>query len=126
MCVYVCVCVVMLCLFACTHARPRRRRDCKRGLPVCHPPFHRPRPTCQSGRGGESIYGEPFEDEPSDHLHHDKRGVLSMANSGKNSNKSQFFITFGPTPHLNRKHTVFGRVVGGGSVLDAMEEVEVR
>jgi peptidyl-prolyl cis-trans isomerase-like protein 2 len=55
---------------------------------------------------------------------HTGRGVLSMANSGPNTNKSQFFITFRSAHHLDNKHTVFGRVVGGISVLDEVEIIE--
>lgn len=58
-------------------------------------------------------------------LLHDKRGVLSMANSGRDTNRSQFFITFKPTRHLDNKHTVFGRVVGGLDTLARMEASEV-
>ncbi|CAE7203310.1 unnamed protein product [Rhizoctonia solani] len=78
-----------------------------------------------TGMGGESYWGAPFRDEfdiPKAEKH-DARGVLSMANKGMNSNGSQFFITFKPTPHLNGKHTVFGKLVGGEDVLDAMESV---
>ena len=50
-----------------------------------------------------------------------QRGVLSMANSGKNSNSSQFFVTFAPCPSLDGKHVAFGRVVKGFEVLDAVE-----
>jgi cyclophilin family peptidyl-prolyl cis-trans isomerase len=63
-----------------------------------------------TGRGGSSIYGAKFEDEIVSSLKHDSKGVLSMANAGPGTNGSQFFITLGATPHLNGKHTVFGKV----------------
>lgn len=66
-----------------------------------------------TGRGGESIYGEKFEDEISPALKHTGAGILSMANSGPNTNGSQFFITLAPTPWLDGKHTIFGRVKTG-------------
>ncbi|KAF4682759.1 cytochrome P450 monooxygenase 9 [Perkinsus olseni] len=75
-----------------------------------------------NGTGGESIYGEKFEDEGF-RDHHTKRGLLSMANSGPNTNGSQFFVTFAPAPHLDGKHVVFGEVIDGMDVLDAVENV---
>ncbi|KUG00744.1 Peptidyl-prolyl cis-trans isomerase CYP65 [Phytophthora nicotianae] len=76
-----------------------------------------------TGRGGESIWKKPFRDEIDSRLSHDSRGVLSMANSGPGTNNSQFFITFKACPHLDKKHAVFGRVVGGMGVLDVIEHV---
>ena len=74
------------------------------------------------GTGGYSVYGKKFADE-SFELEHTVGGLLSMANSGKDSNGSQFFITFKPTPHLNGKHVVFGQVAGGMSTVKAMEKL---
>ena len=107
-----------------------------------------------TGRGGESIWGESFEDEPDIELRH-YRGALSMANAGPNTNGSQFFIvqcgqvdprliqqmkgladqgypeevvaayeTAGGTPHLDFRHTVFGQVYDGMDVVDAIAAVE--
>ncbi|TRY93603.1 hypothetical protein DNTS_005199 [Danionella cerebrum] len=77
-----------------------------------------------TGTGGESFWGKPFKDEFRPNLSHTGRGILSMANSGPNTNKSQFFITFRSCTYLDRKHSVFGRVVGGLETLTAMENVE--
>jgi peptidyl-prolyl cis-trans isomerase-like protein 2 len=79
-----------------------------------------------TGRGGQSIWGKPFEDEFEGPERHNTRGVLSMANKGKGTNTSQFFITYRAVPHLDRKHTVFARVVGGlDTTLKSMEIAEV-
>ncbi|EKD20436.1 uncharacterized protein L3040_004276 [Drepanopeziza brunnea f. sp. 'multigermtubi'] len=76
-----------------------------------------------TGKGGTSIWGKNFMDEFDGPLTHDARGVMSMANKGKNTNSSQFFITYKPAKHLDRKHTIFGRVVGGMDVLTKLENV---
>ena len=73
-----------------------------------------------TGRGGSSIYGEKFEDEINSSLKHTGAGILSMANSGPNTNGSQFFITLAPTPWLDGKHTIFGRVKSGMKIVQRM------
>jgi peptidyl-prolyl cis-trans isomerase B (cyclophilin B) len=77
-----------------------------------------------TGMGGP---GYKFEDEFVKELRHDKAGILSMANAGPTTNGSQFFITHGPTPHLNGKHTVFGAVVSSEDqkVVDSIAKGDV-
>ncbi|CAE7779645.1 cyp1 [Symbiodinium sp. KB8] len=77
-----------------------------------------------TGRGGESIYGGPFDDEISPDLKHTGAGILSMANSGPNTNRSQFFITLAPTSWLDGKHTIFGRVASGMKTIEKMGMVQ--
>jgi len=72
-----------------------------------------------TGRGGP---GYNFADELTARRRHDGPGVLSMANAGPNTNGSQFFLTFGATPHLDGRHTVFGRVTSGMEVLNSIRE----
>lgn len=78
-----------------------------------------------TGKGGDSIYGKPFKDEIVDSLKHDKRGIVSMANSGPNTNSSQFFITYSKQSQLNKSYTVFGKVIDGFESLDLMEREPV-
>ncbi|KAG6432376.1 hypothetical protein SASPL_103952 [Salvia splendens] len=75
-----------------------------------------------TGKGGTSIWGKKFNDEIRESLKHTARGILSMANSGPNTNGSQFFITYGKQPHLNGLYTIFGKVIHGFEVLDIMEK----
>lgn len=76
--------------------------------------------TNHNGTGGESIYGSKFADENFT-LKHTEKGMLSMANSGKNTNGSQFFVTFAPASWLNGKHVVFGKVVEGYQICADIE-----
>ncbi|XP_060094036.1 probable inactive peptidyl-prolyl cis-trans isomerase-like 6 [Heteronotia binoei] len=75
------------------------------------------------GNGGESIYGPIFEDENFAILHN-KRGVLGMANKGRHSNGSQFYITLQPAPYLNEKYVAFGQLIEGSEVLKKLEATE--
>ena len=70
-----------------------------------------------TGRGGESIFGSKFEDEIKKELKHTGAGILSMANAGPNTNGSQYFITLAPTPWLDGKHTIFGRISCGMDII---------
>ncbi|CCK68720.1 peptidylprolyl isomerase CPR6 KNAG_0B02770 [Huiozyma naganishii CBS 8797] len=80
--------------------------------------------TMGNGTGGESIYGEKFEDENFS-VKHDKPFLLSMANAGPNTNGSQAFITCVPTPHLDGKHVVFGEVIQGKRIVKLIEGQQV-
>ncbi|ETS62738.1 hypothetical protein PaG_02476 [Moesziomyces aphidis] len=75
-----------------------------------------------TGSGGASIYGGAFEDELHPELRFVGAGILAMANAGANTNRSQFFVTLAPTPFLDGKHTIFGRVAEG---LQAVREIGV-
>ncbi|XP_061479564.1 probable inactive peptidyl-prolyl cis-trans isomerase-like 6 [Rhineura floridana] len=75
------------------------------------------------GDGGESIYGPIFEDE-NFAVPHDKRGVLGMANKGRHSNGSQFYITLQPAPYLNEKYVAFGQLIEGSHILQELEAVD--
>ena len=92
-----------------------------------------------TGKGGESIWGKPFKDEITGAFKHNARGVLSMANKGSDTNQSQLlvyllllsllhlifsFITFRPAVHLDGKHTIFGKLVGGLETLTEIERIE--
>ncbi|CAD8068443.1 unnamed protein product [Paramecium primaurelia] len=78
-----------------------------------------------TGKGGECIYGKYFEDEIVPEIKHDRRGIVSMANAGKDTNQSQFFITYSKQNHLNGLYTAFGKVIYGWEALDLMEKETV-
>lgn len=78
-----------------------------------------------TGRGGESVYGKPFEDEVTSSVQFTKPGILAMANAGPKTNGSQFFITTAATPWLNNKHTIFGEVIEGYNVVQKIENTSV-
>ncbi|OZJ04726.1 Peptidyl-prolyl cis-trans isomerase-like 3 [Bifiguratus adelaidae] len=79
-----------------------------------------------TGKGGNSIWGKKFGDEIRSTLKHNARGIVSMANSGPNTNGSQFFITYAKHSHLDTKYTVFGKVIDGqDTTLDALEKLPV-
>ena len=77
-----------------------------------------------TGRGGQSLWGGKFEDELTPALQFNKPGLLAMANTGPNTNGSQFFITVAATPWLNMKHTIFGEVVEGYDVVQKIENTQ--
>ncbi|KAG0227369.1 Peptidyl-prolyl cis-trans isomerase cyp10 [Actinomortierella wolfii] len=79
-----------------------------------------------TGKGGNSIWGRKFADEIRGGLKHTGRGIVSMANSGPDSNGSQFFITYDKQPHLDTKYTIFAKVIDGAdTTLTAIEKVPV-
>ncbi|KLO17428.1 peptidyl-prolyl cis-trans isomerase-like 3 [Schizopora paradoxa] len=79
-----------------------------------------------SGKGGQSIWDRPFENELKSTLKFNNRGLVAMANSGENTNKSQFFITYSKQPHLDGSYTIFGKVIDGvDTTLDAIEREPV-
>ena len=73
--------------------------------------------TNNNGTGGISIYGNNFNDE-NFKIKHNKKGIISMANKGPNTNNSQFFITFKELPELDDKHVAFGEIIEGYEILD--------
>jgi len=77
-----------------------------------------------TGAGGKSLWGTEFEDEFSPNHRFERKGLLAMANRGPRTNGSQFFITLGPTPHLNNRHTIFGEVTEGMDVVEKIAKVQ--
>lgn len=78
-----------------------------------------------TGRGGQSKWEKPFEDEVSSDEQFNRPGILAMANAGPKTNGSQFFITTAATPWLNSKHTIFGEVISGYDVVQKIESAQV-
>ncbi len=76
-----------------------------------------------TGRGGESIWKKPFQDEFKPNVTFTKAGILAMANAGPGTNGSQFFVTTAPTPWLNGRHTIFGYVVDGMDTVDKLNNI---
>ena len=79
-----------------------------------------------TGRGGESAWGGKFKDEFSPKLTFDSAGLLAMANAGPGTNGSQFFITLAPTTWLNNHHTIFGKVVNGIDIVNAIGKTKTK
>jgi peptidyl-prolyl cis-trans isomerase-like 3 len=78
-----------------------------------------------TGKGGKSIWGGYYEDEFKDNLKHTKRGIVSFANKGPNTNGSQFMITYGKQANFDMKYTIFAHVIDGMSTLDELEKIPV-
>ncbi|MES1919300.1 hypothetical protein MHBO_001155 [Bonamia ostreae] len=78
-----------------------------------------------TGEGGKSIFDKNFDDEISDSIKHDRKGMVAWANSGPNSNNSQFYIIYDAAPHLDNTATIFGKVIFGFDVLDKIENAKV-
>lgn len=79
-----------------------------------------------TGRGGESVWGKPFEDECKQHVTFNKKGLLAMANAGPHTNGSQFFITTAETPWLHMRHTIFGEVTKGYDIVEKIEKSKTK
>ncbi|KAI6172826.1 Peptidyl-prolyl cis-trans isomerase [Aphelenchoides besseyi] len=78
-----------------------------------------------TGKGGQSIWNEPFADEIHEDLSFDARGVLAMASNGPNTNKSQFFITCAKHTSIDGKYTIFGKMIDGFDTLEELENLKV-